>query len=185
MKFPLFSLFIVLFLAGFAGPKLKPVKITKTITVSLPQEFRVMPDDAIATKYPSHRKPLGAFTSPNGQVDFITSERPITFKKEDTKMLKDFYKSSITNSFSEVTFIRDEIKTINKQDYILFEFTSLLRDEERKTNKLAPIRKYTIVQYTIVGDKLVTFTFTSPLDLKLSWEETARKIMQSIKISKA
>ena len=101
---------------SFSAPKLKLVKITDNISASLPQDFKVMPDDAIATKYPSHRKPLGAFTSPNGQIDFITSERPITFKKEDTKMLKDFYKSSITNTFSEVTFIRDEIKAKIKTD---------------------------------------------------------------------
>lgn len=184
MKYKVIGLLLLALLTSFAAPKLKPVKITKALTVSLPQDFAVMPDDAIAAKYPAPRKPLGAFTSPNGQVDFVASERPITFKPEDLKMLQQFYKSSITNKFSEVKFIRDEIKAINKQDYIVFEFTSMVRDEDKKSSRLAPIRKYTIIQYTIMGDKLYSFTFNAPVDLKPVWEETARKIMASIKLDK-
>jgi hypothetical protein len=47
---------------------------------------------------------------------------------------------------------------------------------------LAPIRRYTIVQYTISDKKLLIFTFNVPIDLKEGWQETAQKIMQSIKV---
>ena len=169
-------------LASFAGPKLKPVKITPTLTVSLPKDFTIMPDDAIANKYPAPRKPLGAYTSPDGHIDFVANERASTFKGDDLKMLREFYKASILSKYSEVKFIREEVKNINKQEYIVFEFTSAVRDEEKRT-KLAPIRKYTIVQYTIVNDKLLVFTFNAPIDLKEAWQTTANKIMQSIKLS--
>jgi hypothetical protein len=78
-----------------------------------------------------------------------------------------------------------------------------MRDEDRRSNKLAPIRRYTLVQYTIVPDsaqdkakaaaktrdkdnvsgRLLVFTFNTPIDLKEAWQETARKIMQSIKLT--
>jgi len=185
MKFPIFFSLVLFFLTGFSAPepKLKQTKITDAVSVLLPGNFSVMPDDAIAAKYPAPRKPLGAFTSPNGQVDFIVSERPSTFKKEDLTMLKQFYRSAITNKYSKVDFIQDDIKQYNKHDFITFEFTSAVVDEERRTNKLAPIRKYTYIQYTIVNDKLLIFTFNAPIDLQQLWQPTARKMMQSIKLS--
>ena len=177
----IFSTLLVL-LAGFVAPRFKSINITKEISVSLPQDFAIMPDDAIATKYPSPRKPLAAYTSPNRQVDFILTERPSMFHKDDLKMVKEFYKSSISSKYSDIKFIREEIKKIKKQDYVIFEFTSTVRDEDRKTNRLAPIRRYTIVQYTIFNEKLLIFTLNVPLDLKAAWEKPAIKIMESIKL---
>jgi hypothetical protein len=205
MKYLPFLLLVCLVVAGFTPPKLKTFKISPDVSVSLPADFQVMPDEVIATKYPAPRKPLGAFTSPNGQADFIVSERPSTFKPADLALLQQFYRSAITSKYSEVNFIREEVKEINRQQYIIFEFTSITRDEDRRTNKLAPIRKYTLVQYTIARntqkealkatardkdkatreDNLLVFTFTTPIDLKDAWQETARKIMQSIKVSQS
>ena len=104
------------------------------------------------------------------------------FHKDDLKMVKEFYKSSISSKYSDIKFIREEIKKIKKQDYVIFEFTSTVRDEDRKTNRLAPIRRYTIVQYTIFNEKLLIFTLNVPLDLKAAWEKPAIKIMESIKL---
>jgi hypothetical protein len=205
MKYLSFLLPALLLLAGFTLPKLKTVKINKEVTVALPRDFKVMPDEVIAAKYPAPRKPLGAFTSPNGQVDFIVSERPSTFKPEDLAMLQQFYRSTITNSYSEVKFIREEVKQINNRQYIIFEFTSTLRDDQRRVSRQPAIRRYTLVQYTIAKntlvqpvkesvrdkdlatreDKLLVFTFNAPIDLQPAWQETARKIMQSIKLTQS
>jgi len=179
----LLGIILLLLLAGFAAPKLKTLNVTKEISVALPQDFIIMPDDAIATEYPSPRKPLAAYTSANGQIDFILTERPSMFRAEDLQMVQQFYKASINNKYSEVKFIRDEVKTIKKQDYVIFEFTSMVRDEERKNSRIAPIRKYTIVQYAIYKNKLLIFTLNVPIDLREGWQDTAHKIMQSIKLS--
>lgn len=175
-----FTLFILF--AGFAEPKFKTVNITKDISVALPQDFSPMPDQAIAAEYPTTRKPLAAFTSPNRLVDFVLTERPSMFHEDDLKMVQQFYKSSISSKYSEVKFIREEIKKIKKQDYVIFEFTSTVRDEDRKTKRMAPIRRYTIVQYTIYDKKLLIFTVNVPIDLKPAWEKSANKIMESIKL---
>ena len=104
------------------------------------------------------------------------------FHKDDLKMVQQFYKTSINSKYTDVKFIREEIKKIRKQDYVIFEFTSTVRDEDRKTNRLAPIRRYTIVQYTIFNEKLLIFTVNVPIDLKEAWEKSANKIMESIKV---
>jgi hypothetical protein len=141
MRYLSFLLPVLLLLAGFTPPRLKSVKLNSEVSVSLPTDFKVMPDEVIAAKYPAPRKPLGAFSSPNGQVDFIVSERPSTFKADDLAMLQQFYRSTISNTYSEVKFIREEVKEINGRKFIIFEFTSMLRDEERRVSRMAPIRK--------------------------------------------
>ncbi|KAA9340970.1 hypothetical protein [Adhaeribacter soli] len=162
--------------------KLVKVTIAKKITVSVPEDFTVMPDEGIASKYPAARKPLGVYTSPNGQIDFSVSEKPTTFIPKDLPLVKDIYKASILRMFSDVQFIRDEIRTINKKDMIVFEFVSTVKDENPNSNK-APIKKYSIVQYYLKGGNVTIFTFNSPALLKDKWQPLAQEIMNSVKIN--
>lgn len=161
---------------------LKKTTIAKRVNVLLPEDFTMMPDEGIAAKYPAARKPLGVFSSPNGQVDFSVNEKPTTFIAKDLPLVKDIYKASILRTFSEVQFIRDEIKSIDKKQMVVFEFVSTLKDENPNSNK-APVKKYTIIQYYIHGGKVMIFTFNAPTLLKDKWQETANKIMNSIKLS--
>src|SRR5690606_19291895 len=162
-------------------PKLKKVNIAKRVTVALPEDFTMMPDEGIAVKYPAARKPLGVYTSPNGQIDFSVSEKSTTFINRDLPLVKDIYKASILRTFSDVQFIRDEIKTIDKKPMIVFEFVSTLKDENPNSNK-APVKKYTIIQYYLRCGKLMVFTFNVPIMFKDKWQETANEIMNSIKL---
>ena len=162
--------------------KLKKTTIANRVTVSLPEDFTMLPDEGIAAKYPAARKPLGVYSSPNGQVDFSVNEKQTTFIDRDLPLVKDIYKASILRTFSEVQFIRDEIKTIDKKQMVVFEFVSTLKDENPNSNK-APVKKYTIIQYYIHGGKVMIFTFNAPTLLKDKWQESANKIMNSIKLS--
>src|SRR5687767_1122202 len=162
--------------------KLKKITIAKRVTVALPEDFTMMPDEGIAAKYPAARKPLGVYSSPNGQVDFSVNEKQTTFIDRDLPLVKDIYKASILRTFSEVQFIRDEIKTIDKKQMVVFEFVSTLKDENPNSNK-APVKKYTIIQYYIKGGKVMIFTFNAPTLLKDKWQVSANKIMNSIKLS--
>ena len=139
-----------------------------------------MPDEGIAAKYPAARKPIAAYVSKNGQVDFVVSSKHSPFHKDGLEIMHQVYKASIMSMYSDVKFIRDEIKTINKQDFIVFEFTSEVRDEGTVHNRGA-VRKYTIAQYTILNGNLTIFTFNAPQMLMSKWQPVARQVMESIK----
>ncbi|MDQ4140588.1 MAG: hypothetical protein M3142_08675 [Bacteroidota bacterium] len=113
----------------------------------------------------------------------MVTEKPSTFQKTDLPLLQKFYKPAIMSMYSEVQFIREEVTTLNGREFLIFEFVSSVKDDAKKKNKLAPIQKYTIAQYTIENDKLLIFTFNCPANLKPEWQATANKIMRSIKIS--
>ncbi|MFC6996016.1 hypothetical protein [Rufibacter roseus] len=172
---------ILPFLVSFTPPKLKKVNVTKEITLSIPQDFVVMPDEGIAREYPAARKPLGVFTSPSGQIDISVNQRVSTFPAGDLAMVQPFYKASIQRMFTEVEFLREEIQEINGRKFLVFEFVSTVRDE-RSSGNLAPVRKYTIIQYTFINDQMYIFSLNAPAQMQREWQETARAIMATAKV---
>ncbi|MBC8082578.1 MAG: hypothetical protein H7Z21_05145 [Hymenobacter sp.] len=168
-----------LLLAAFAAPKLKKTVISKRISVGVPEGFQALPDDGIAVKYPAPRKPLAVFSNASGRVDFSVAQKPSTFSNRDYALLLKIYKASIQNMYSKVEFLAEDIRTINKRDFVVLEFVSAVTDTRRASN-LAPIRRYQMVQYTIEGDQLTVFTFVAPADEQAQWQPTARAVMSSI-----
>ncbi|GAB3822539.1 hypothetical protein [Pontibacter rugosus] len=173
----------IIFVAGvaFAQGKLKKTQISKEVTVQLPSDFTPLPDDGIARKYPATTKPLAVYTSPNGQIDFSVTQKKSQFQEADLNMLREFYKANLMETFTQIDFIRQEVTQVKGKDYLVFEFVSKLADE-RGTSNLAPVNKYSIVQYTIKGNQLYIFTMHIPFAMKNDWQGTAREVMNSINI---
>lgn len=166
-------------LLAFAGPKLKKTPIGKNITIGVPENFAPLPDDGIAAKYPAPRKPLAVFSNPSGRVDLSVAQKPTTFQSRDYGLLLKIYKASIQNMYSKVQFLQEDIRTVNKRDYVALEFVSTVTDTKRGSN-LAPIRKYQFVQYAIEGDQLFVFTFVAPAEEQAQWQPTAQAVMSSV-----
>lgn len=176
-----YALLPLTLLLAFAPPKLKKVTVAKNVSISIPQNFDVMPDDGIAREYPAARKPLAVFTSPDGQIDISVNQRPSTFPTDDITMLLPFYQASIQRMFTEVQFLRQEKQTINGHDFLVFEFVSTVRDE-RGSRNMAPVRKYTLIQYAFKKDQMFIFSLNAPVHLQKEWQETARAVMASAQV---
>ncbi|MDB5233497.1 MAG: hypothetical protein JWR44_490 [Hymenobacter sp.] len=181
MKFLSFFLLLLGLTAFAPKPKLTTTKLASGLSVGVPAGFTPLPDDGIAVKYPSPRKPLAVFTNPSGRVDFSVAVRPTTFESMDYGVLLKIYKSSIQRLYSKVDFLKEDIRTVNGRDFIYFEFVSTLSDTRRTSgNQLAPIKRYQTVQYAIQGTQLYVFTFVAPADEQAQWQPTAQAVMGSI-----
>ena len=53
---------------------------------------------------------------------------------------------------------------------------------KREQGEQQPIRRYTYIQYLIEKDQTLVFSFNAPARNRQEWQETARKIMTSIKV---
>ena len=174
--------FLLLFFAltAFAPkPKLTTVKLASGLSVGVPAGFAPLPDDGIAVKYPSPRKPLAVFSNPSGRVDYSVAVRPTTFESFDYGVLIKIYKSSIQRLYSKVDFIKEDIRTVNGRDFIYFEFVSTVSDA-RRNSQLTPIKKYQTVQYAILGQQLYVYTFVAPAEEQAQWQATAQAVMDAI-----
>lgn len=171
--------------------KLHKVSIPPKMVVQLPSDWTLMPDDAIATKYPAPRKPLAAYTSPSGQVDFVASEKstPFPAKPGDLPILLKFFKASILNAFSNgVEFTKEEIVNLDGTDFIAFEFVSALSGEG-SIQKRGTMRRYSYLLYTILPaasekerPQLLVFNFSCPAVLADEWRPVARQVMATVRV---
>jgi hypothetical protein len=173
-------IFLLVFILTFPGfyawsqvPKLKSRKIAEGVTASLPENFYPMSNDDIAQRYPSTKKPLCMYTDMDRAVDFGLNESKSNWAGGDLKVLQQLYKSTILSLYKKVDFIQEGIKSIKKRDYVYFEFTC-----EAQGNI-----KYTCLLYTVVNKKVFIFNFTCDQPQMKKWQETARAIMESVKIN--
>jgi hypothetical protein len=176
MKKIFLAVFIITFAGSFAwsqAAKLKSRKIAEGVTASLPENFYPMSDEDIAQRYPSTKKPLCMYTDMDRAVDFGLNESKSSWAGGDLKVLQQIYKSTILSLYKKVDFIQEGIKNIKKRDYVYFEFTS-----EAQGNM-----KYTYLLYTVVNKKVFIFNFTCDQPQMKKWQETARAIMESVKIN--
>ena len=175
-----FLLLLLSVLTAFAPkPKLTTVKLGSGLSVGVPATFSPLPDDGIAVKYPSPRRPLAVYTNPSGRVDYSVAARPTTFESFDYGMLLKIYKSSIQRLYTKVDFLKEDIRTVNGRDFMYFEFVSTVADT-RRSNQLAPIKKYQAVQYAIQGQQLYVFTFVAPAEEQAQWQPIGQAVLGAI-----
>jgi len=164
--------------------KMVKAKVGNYITVSLPDSFYAMNPEDIAQRYPSVRKPIGAFSNDERLVDFSVNVSATRWRSSDIEIAKDFFKASIANLYDGVDFIKEDIQMINDMRYIVFEFTSRINADKYTLDQRDAIRTYTYVQYLLINGKTFVFTFNTPVQIKDKWTAIAPEIMNSLKVKK-
>lgn len=162
--------------------KLVKTKVNDNITVSLPESFYAMTPEDIAQRYPSVRSPIGAYTNEQRMVDFSVNISATQWRPQDIEIAKDFFKASLLNLYDRVDMLHEDIKTIGKRQYIVFEFESRINGDHYSLDTKDPVRTYTYIQYLIVKGKTIVFSFNCPIRFEEQWRPVAPKIMDSIEI---
>jgi len=167
---------------GFTQDKLVKTKVSDHITVSLPQGFFPMSNSDLAQRYPSVRKPMGAYTNMERMVDFSIKESATRWRESDVVIAKDFFKASLVNLYDRVKITKEEIQTIDDRKFIVFEMDTRINGDRYSLDKKDPVRTYVYIQYLLINGKTLVFSFTCPIQMKEQWQGTAQEIMQSVKV---
>lgn len=164
------------------GHKLVKTKIAPDITVSIPRELMVMTPEDIALRHPSVRKPIAAFTDENRVIDFSIKTSATHWPDADIEMSRKFFKAGIHNLYDRVEVEDEGIREIHNKRYIFFEFDSRINGDRRAIGDQDAIVKYTYILYLVEKGRTLVFTFTCPRQMKAEWQETARAVMNSLKV---
>lgn len=176
------ALLIVAILLTSSQTKLVKVNLDKNVSIKLPADFVIMSDNDIATKYPSYRKPIAMYISPDRFADFGYNVTNGVWGN-DLKLLRDVYKATINNNFTKVTFIQDTILTVKKRDYVIFEYVSEVQDESSNQSVKPVIRTYTYKKYALQNGEIYQFSFNCPDRYKEKYQSVAQEAMNTIKIN--
>lgn len=175
-------IFITTATFGQAQVSLERIKVNKYISMEVPASFVPMDQADLYNKYVSSRMPIAMYTSADRLIDLGINENSSTWAATDHTILQDFHKANILNLFDQVTFIQEEIKEIGNRTFVVFEFVSRVTDEESTFGGRTSVSKYTYIMYTIRNNRVLLFNFTCPARMQSEWKDTAREIMESIRI---
>ena len=181
----LFILFLsIILFSSFQQAKYVKTKVNESITLLLPEDFTLMSQADLRTKFASDKAPVAAYTDFSRSVDLGVNVAFSRWNAEDLEIMKSFYKSNIMGLYNDVQFLKEEIENINGKDFAVFEFVSSVYDEEGAGINQRSINKYVRIQYAIVKSKTVLFNFSCPANQKDKWAPVAKEILDSVKISK-
>jgi hypothetical protein len=178
-----FLLILTLGLLAFSNG-MKKVEVAEGIKAQVPEEFRQLTEQEIASRYEMRNRPLAVFADPTMQVDFTANFTTVAWRETDLELMQQFYRSSIYSLYDDVEVISEGVKTINKREYITFEFQSVVKGDPKSFKHSADVRKYHYIMYTVEEGKMLIFSFACPARLQNKWQPTAQEIMQSIKVKK-
>lgn len=192
------TIFLLLFVISICKaqetPLLTKKDVNSKVSILVPTAFRQLSEQDLVQQFGMVHMPEAAYASTNNdvtlaisiRVDSINSSikyKSIQGKKDslDLTIEKAFYKASLGATYDEVTFLKDAIVTIGKYPFMVFEFESTLTG---KTSKGAEIttKQYNYLAHGFKGKKKYIITFSSPLQLKSTWQPLAQQIIDSIKI---
>jgi hypothetical protein len=68
--------------------------------------------------------------------------------------------------------------------FAVFEFISVVRDEEGTTLQQAVTSRYTRIHYGIINHKTLLLNFSCPTSQQTKWAPIAQRVLESAKINK-
>jgi hypothetical protein len=172
----------MLSLMAGSPPKLIKTKIDNGITVSLPKELTPMTPEDIAQRYPSVRAPLGAFTNADRLVDFSANVSATQWPDGNVKFAQSFFKSTIYSMYDKVTLISEGMVDLHKKKFFYFEFDSRLNADRKNVATQDALYRYTYIMYLVEPKRTLVFSFNCTKEQKEEWQETAKAIMQTIRV---
>ena len=177
------TLLLLVSLSTFCfAQKLVSTKVGDDITIKIPSEFINMSDQDRMRKFATSRVPLAMYSTQMQDATLGINDNPMQWAENDTQTVYGFYKASVNALFDEIEFIQDTIKKINGKEFIVFEFTSVVRNDNTFGGKKTH-RNYSYIQYTSHNDQVLLFNFGCSARIKNQWEGIANEMMDSIKIN--
>jgi hypothetical protein len=182
MRKLVFLVLLVTLFSFSSPPRLTKTSVTKEISMLIPKDFRPMDDLDLTQRYPSVRRPLAGYTNDMRNVDISVNISATQWPDTDAEIAARFFKSSILNMFDGVEMLSEGIHTVYGKQFIFYEFESRIRGDKANLEFRDAVLNYTYIQYLLGSEKTLVFTFTCPKRMRADWQESAHKIMKSVRI---
>lgn len=179
---------IILFLSTifsiFPPADLTRVEVTEEISMMIPSDFRLMTDDEVASRFFTTKRPIAMYTNPSVIIDLGINRSATEWLADDLEIMVSFQKSNIYNFYDEIEMISQGVNEVNGRKAAYFEFISTVKPDGNSIRAQNSVKKYTYIQYMIVGEHSWVFNFTSPVQLQGTWQPQMAEIMGSVLFSK-
>ena len=157
----------------------KKTTVARIITIDIPKNFRQLTQAEVAQRYPSSRKQIAVYSSPNGTADIGINKGKTVWEEKDIALVRDFYKATLETFYSKTTFEKADIVTVNGKKFARLIFIGEIDGGLKPKFKL-----YIHIRYCVIGKRLYIFQFNCQKSEAKIYEKEVAAIMDRIKISK-
>ena len=170
----------VFFLSFTSGDQIKFSKrnVREGIKIKIPENFYKMPNKDILERYRSYKLPIAMYSSEDRLMELGISISDNFWSGNDLELLMEFQKSNIMALYDKVKITKEGIRKVHKYDMAYFE----IETDTRYARTFE--KKYSLLHYAVVDNRVIVFNFSCPVGRKDEWSEHAWKIMDSIKMAK-
>jgi len=158
--------------------KLVKQKLDPTITISVPEDFKLLTNEAAQARSLAEHAPLGVYIDPTGDADIVVNTSKAFFDPKDVAMMKAFYQANVRALFSKVTFLRADEEKVSGKPGLVFEFVGEVAEKGRPT-----LKKYYLTHYGLRKRRVVVATFSCEAKAQNKWAPTAAAALKTLKIT--
>lgn len=157
----------------------KRVTVAKIVTIDIPKNFRQLTQAEVAQRYPSSRKQIAVYTSPNSTADIGVNKGKTVWEEKDIALVRDFYKATLETFYAKTTFQKADIVTVHGKKFARLIFIGEIDGGLKPSYKI-----YIHIRYCVIGKRLYIFQFNCQKNEAKIYEKAVAEIMDNIKISK-
>jgi len=154
-------------------------KLDKTISllngkveILAPNELFNMSDEMWKLKYHNLPKPALVLTDENGEINLLVDLTQQPAVENQIAAYKDFRIENLKKTRTDIKILGEGIKNVNGKNIGFIKFSSQASDQNI----------YNFYFFTVVDGKITFFNFNCIEKLQNTWEKTADKILDSLKI---
>ncbi len=173
-------LFCTVSFESVAQVKLIKQKIGKHVTMKVPKSFIPMSERDMWQRVSSYRKAIALYTDIDRLVELGVNHSFSIWEDGDYATMKKLYKASIMEMFDDVEFMKEDVMTVNKRTFLVFEFVSSIRVDETDLTFRNPVEKYTYIQFSLFDGETYVFSFSVVNRLREKWQPTVHEVMNSV-----
>jgi len=158
---------------GFSQGRLKSISLFDgRLELMVPKRVSDMSDEMWALKYRSRERPAMVLTDDDGEVNLLASGTRQSASEDQMTAFVDFQIDQLNKQRSDLFMLEHGVKTVNGKNVGFFKFHSTAADQ----------KVFNYYFFIIVDGKVVFFTFNCIYRLQHDWEDTADRIVASLKV---
>lgn len=144
--------------------------LNNTVNISMPEDFILMDANTLSSKYPPSNKPSEVYTNAEATVNIAFKRTEQQLSKESSFVGGKELENQLVNSGKVQLVKSEQIKSVNNNIYV-FSFYSDAIDT----------KVYNIMFVFSAKGKMIVGSFNCTYALQSQWQQTAYKIIHSIK----
>lgn len=142
------------------------------LNILIPKDFVSMSEDMLNAKYPiAGKRPSEVYTNATGSINIALNLTQNQITQDQLPEVETALKNQFTST-PNITFNSSEIRAINGQKYVIFDFYSQAVDT----------KIYNLMFVTSLNNKMLIGTFNCTVVHLTQWKPIGQKIINSVKV---